>query len=574
MSSAEPKAGEKRKRDEEEPGASPSVDRRRGEDDGRPPIFFNTMLRTARESKGRAWEDALVMLLDSGPGNPGLFVRLKEFAEIFSTSDSLKKDGAVFFAKMVDYLGKFADKPAGYQTSFRERCMRFVECIAFLSVAEMMRGHGYYGERTPSWIARRAYIHALDGDRSLIDDRALECPLAKEFNGRAHVVFEELVGCLDVFAMSTARVIDLNTCDADVRGSGGDNDDEEAEEEEKKSAGGDVGGRVAEVPRGGQTAPVTERRSPVAPQGSAGTDGGSGSEPLLATAQGAVGGMAPPDTDSGGAGTKMKAHGPAAGGATIAAEREVAEGGAAERDTSSSADDVPMPAAAGGATSSEAAPQGPTLNTQGPAVEQRSAEQSARKRKSGAMRRNERKQRERVAGTGAAETPSTGSGSQEGSPESGGAASSKAAHNGATSKHTAPVLQSSSKQNAWQGGSRQWKQGQGSGTVPVVPKRAAATLRPRGPGPVYRYVGEGAPKGVPITASARAPLRAPAPVAARTSTVAPPASRVAGGAAESAAASQVTFLILSVISALQGLLVQNAGVGHGGEAGVVVEEGL
>ena len=136
------------------------------------------------------------------------------------------------------------------------------------------------------------------------------------------------------------------------------------------------------------------------------------------------------------------------------------------------------------------------------------------------------------------------------------------------------MLQSSSKQNAWQGGSRQWKQGQGGGTVPVAPKRAAATQRPRGPGPVYRYVGEGAPKGVPITASARAPLRAPAPVAARTSTVAPPASRVAGGAADSAAASQVTFLILSVISALQGLLVQNAGVGHGGEAGVVVEEGL
>ena len=240
----------------------------------------------------------------------------------------------------------------------------------------------------------------------------------------------------------------------------------------------------------------------------------------------------------------------------------------------SSTDDVPMPAAAGGATSSEAAPQGSTLNTQSPAVGQRSTEQNARKRKSGAKRRNERKQRERVAGAGAAETSSTGSGSQEGSPESGGAASSKAAHNGATSKHTAPVLQSSSKQNAWQGGSRQWKQGQGSGTVPVVPKRAAATLRPRGPGPVYRYVGEGAPKGVPITASARAPLRAPAPVAARTSTVAPPASRVAGGAADSAAASQVTFLILSVISALQGLLVQNAGVGHGGEAGVVVEEGL
>ena len=64
----------------------------------------------------------------------------------------------------------------------------------------------------------------------------------------------------------------------------------------------------------------------------------------------------------------------------------------------------------------------------------------------------------------------------------------------------------------------------------------------------------------------------------RSPSVAPPAGGVGGGAqalaAGSTVASQVTFLILSVISALQGILVQSASTASGGEGVSVVVEGL
>ena len=85
---------------------------------------------------------------------------------------------------------------------------------------------------------------------------------------------------------------------------------------------------------------------------------------------------------------------------------------------------------------------------------------------------------------------------------------------------------------------------------------------------VYRFVGERVPAAAPIATG----------TAVRSPSVAPSAGGVGGGAqalaAGSTVASQVTFLILSVISALQGILVQSAGTASGGEGVSVVVEGL
>ena len=147
------------------------------------------------------------------------------------------------------------------------------------------------------------------------------------------------------------------------------------------------------------------------------------------------------------------------------------------------------------------------------------------------------------------------------------------------------MLQSSSKHNAWQGDSRKQQQGgaagqQGGGRVPAAPATAAAAQRHWGPGPVYRFVGEKAPAGVPATtaAGARAPQGVPAVAAAGRATVkAPPrvAGQIAGDAAagSTATATQLTNLILTVISAaLQGILKQSASGGEGVD--VEVDEGV
>ena len=118
--------------------------------------------------------------------------------------------------------------------------------------------------------------------------------------------------------------------------------------------------------------------------------------------------------------------------------------------------------------------------------------------------------------------------------------------------------------------------------MPAAPATAAAAQRHWGPGPVYCFVGEKAPAGVPATtaAGARAPQGVPAVAAAGRVTVKMPprvAGQIAGDAAalagSTATATQLTNLILTVISAaLQGILKQNASGGEGVD--VEVDEGV
>ena len=430
--------------------------------------------------------------------------------------------GSGIFFSLVNSYGNFAPekkRDRRFEPTALEKCIRFVECQALLNAFELGGNKALSSVGTDE-VAIRAYCAALQGGGSVRRKAFTDCPIAKELKGKPDHVFCKVTYCLQNVVHGSRPVVDLRTCDSDLCESEGD----EKEDAVVESGNGDRAAGAREE----QTALVPEHSSPTFQSGVAGAVGGLEGAPAAAAVDAAM---------------------------------QAPVGGVMERDTSSGAVDVPMETTAGGATSSEAAPQGTTSNTTGPTGEQqRSTKSSARKRKSGAKRRNERKQRERVAGAGAAA-------GLEGSPESGGAASGKAAHKGATSKPTAPVLQSSSKQNAWSGGIRSQNQRQPEYKTAT---RAAATHRFKGPGPVYRFVGERVPAAAPIATG----------TAVRSPSVAPPAGGVGGGAqalalaAGSTVASQVTFVILSVISALQGILVQSASTASGGEGVSVVVEGL
>jgi len=511
-SSAAPKVGEKRRHDEGGvSGAHPCADKALEEDD-------------------LDWTDHFSFIHDT---KQDIYVRLSDVVDRVRDCDLEcgsydEGTGPGIFFSLVNSYGNFAPEKKWdrrFEPTALEKCIRFVECQALLNAFEM-GGHQALSCAGTDKVAMRAYCTALQGGGSFKHKAFTDCPIAKELKGKPDYVFCKVTYCLQNVVRGSRPVVDLRTCDADLCESEGD----EKEDAVVESGNGDRAAGAREE----QTALVTERSSPTFRSGVAGAVGGLEGAPAEEA---------------------------------VDAATQAPVGSVMERDTSSGAVDVPMATTAGEATSSEAAPQRTTSNTTGPTGEQqRSTESSARKRKSGAKRRNERKQRERVAGAGAAETSSASSSSSlEGSPESGGAASGKAAHKGATSKPTAPVLQSSSKQNAWSGGFRSQNQRQPEYKAAT---RAAATHRFRGPGPVYRFVGERVPAAAPIATG----------TAVRSPSVAPPAGGVGGGAqalaAGSTVASQVTFLILSVISALQGILVQSAGTASGGEGVSVVVEGL
>ena len=516
-SNAAPKVGEKRRHDEGGvSGAHPCADQALEEDDV---DWWKDLFSAMHDTKQDIY-NRLSMVVDN----------VRECDLKCGSYD--EGTGSGIFFSLVNSYGNFAPEKKWdrrFEPTALEKCIRFVECQALLNAFEMGGNQALSCVGTDE-VAIRAYCAALQGGGSVRRKAFTDCPIAKELKGKPDYVFCKVTYCLQNVVHGSRPVIDLRTCDADLCESEGD----EKEDAVVVSGNGDRAAGAREE----QTALVTEHSSPTFQSGVAGAVGGLEGAPAEAAVDAAM---------------------------------QAPVGSVMERDTSSGALDVPMATTAGGATSSEAAPQGTTSNTTGPTGEQRrSTESSARKRKSGAKRRNERKQRERVAGAGAAagaaETSSaSSSGSLEGSPESGGAASGKAAHKGATSKPTAPVLQSSSKQNAWSGGIRSQNQRQPEYKAAT---RAAATHRFRGPGPVYRFVGERVPAAAPIATG----------TAVRSPSVAPSAGGVGGGAqalaAGSTVASQVTFLILSVISALQGILVQSAGTASGGEGVSVVVEGL
>ena len=107
-----------------------------------------------------------------------------------------------------------------FQPSSLEKCLRFVQCQAFLNAFEL--GACSSSDHDEYDLGLHAFGLALSrGTRGSCKRKVLvDCPLAKEFKGRQDVVFVTLTGCLQrVVTRSTGRGVDLDTCDADIRGS-------------------------------------------------------------------------------------------------------------------------------------------------------------------------------------------------------------------------------------------------------------------------------------------------------------------------------------------------------------------
>ena len=458
------------------------------------------------------------------------------------------------FMEDVSSFGRFSpelkDDPS-FQPSKLEKCLRFVQCQAFLNALELGACSSDLSDDDQYKLGLHAFGLALSKGTSGSCKLKVfaDCPIAKELKRREDVVFVLLTGCLQqVISRPSGRGLGV----VDVL----------AEEEEKKEA---------EAPLGPNSGPVEQQQR-------SSEQNARETVPQATEAKGAVPGavFGKPATSDAGCNTEPI---PAAPGAS---------GGASESSVGGGSDDVSMQTGAGGVTSSAAAaPQGPES---GPVEQQQcGSQQSARKRKSGALRRKQRKQRMQTVGEGAAQASSASpdNRSQDASTGPGGATGGKAAHTGAIPKPQAPALQSSSKHNAWQSDRRKQHQGGAAGQHEggrAAPATAAAAQRHWGPGPVYRFVGEKAPAGVPATTAAaagvRAPQQVPAVAAAERATVKVPPRVVghiacAGDAAAggTATASQLTTLFLTVISAaLQGILKQSA---SGGErVDVVVDEGV
>jgi hypothetical protein len=127
------------------------------------------------------------------------------------------------FMEDVSSFGRFSpelkDDPR-FQPSSLEKCLRFVQCQAFLNAFEL--GACSSSDRDEYELGLHAFGLALSrGTRGSYKRKVLvDCPIAKELKGRQDVVFVTLTGCLQrVVTRPTGRGVDLDTCDADIRGS-------------------------------------------------------------------------------------------------------------------------------------------------------------------------------------------------------------------------------------------------------------------------------------------------------------------------------------------------------------------